>query len=418
VAAAAQASSKKSVAAALAGMSLTPFTDSEDCGKGTEKSGSLAALAATRVHTQVVHPKDVRILIADDSLTNLKILARMLQGFQLTQAINGAEAVERVKELILADPPLQPFEATNTAGEMVATPPGASAANSGGGGSDDATGSVRMSPFSAGFSPIPQAAFVKQKGRQFDLIFSDVVMPVMDGQQASREIRRLERLYHLPPVPIVALTANAFLEDRNKCADAGMSMFLMKPYARSDLLSIVQLVCQQNGLTLAAATPAVATTKATGHKSHSAHNSPNLTHLMLQPATAETGMQADHFHSQSAGATPAQPHGVLATRASGTAGAASQSNSGSLLGLSRDHAAPSSAAAGTDGSTPVPSESPLHAPSGTLRLGSRIGHGANAGGGSGQGSPVARPADGHSLGGSPVPMELQPQAQPHEAPPQ
>ena len=127
----------------------------------------------------------------------------------MTQAINGLEAVEKVRELILADPPLDPYSIEHSPDPELASPV--------------------ESPFTVGFSPTPQQAYIKQKGRQYDVIFSDVIMPVMDGQAASREIRKLERMYHLPPVPIVALTANAFLEDRNKCAAAGMSLFVSKP---------------------------------------------------------------------------------------------------------------------------------------------------------------------------------------------
>jgi CheY-like chemotaxis protein len=101
---------------------------------------------------------------------------------------------------------------------------------------------------------------------------------VMDGQAASREIRRLERLYHLPSVPIVALTANAFLEDRNKCAAAGMSLFVSKPFNKQNIISIVQLVCQQNGWTLASG--------GTG-ASRSAGNSPQTQVAPLMPGIKE-----------------------------------------------------------------------------------------------------------------------------------
>jgi len=64
-----------------------------------------------------------------------------------------------------------------------------------------------------------------------DVILMDIQMPVMDGLQATRLIRAWERQNgHTPPIPIVAMTANAFDSDRQECQAAGMDDFISKPY--------------------------------------------------------------------------------------------------------------------------------------------------------------------------------------------
>ena len=109
-----------------------------------------------------------RLLLAEDNPVNQEVALGILQieGYQVTVAKNGAEAVE---------------------------------------------------------------AFSKSA---FDLVLMDCHMPEMDGFEATRKIREMEKQASLKRIPIVALTANAMQQDREECLNAGMDDHLSKPYSR------------------------------------------------------------------------------------------------------------------------------------------------------------------------------------------
>lgn len=116
----------------------------------------------------------MRLLLVEDNTLNMEIAAFMLEsaGAELTKAQNGQEALDIFRE----------------------------------------------SP--AGF---------------FDAILMDVMMPVMDGYQATRAIRALERP-DAAAVPIVAMTAHAFADDRQRAYEAGMTAHLAKPLESAVLI--------------------------------------------------------------------------------------------------------------------------------------------------------------------------------------
>ncbi|MBN2170269.1 MAG: response regulator, partial [Candidatus Krumholzibacteriota bacterium] len=86
-------------------------------------------------------------------------------------------------------------------------------------------------------------------GRGFDLVLMDVQMPEMDGLEATRAIRRREGLG--PRLPIVAMTAHAMSDDRQRCLEAGMDDYLSKPIQAAELFTMVEKLGQSVGTALA-----------------------------------------------------------------------------------------------------------------------------------------------------------------------
>jgi len=72
----------------------------------------------------------------------------------------------------------------------------------------------------------------------YHIIFMDCQMPVMDGYQAAREIRRIE--HGASHIPIVALTADAMKDAEQNCRDAGMDEYLTKPFDRKRLRETIE----------------------------------------------------------------------------------------------------------------------------------------------------------------------------------
>jgi PAS domain S-box-containing protein len=76
-------------------------------------------------------------------------------------------------------------------------------------------------------------------GEPYDFVLMDVHMPELDGIAAARRIREIEAAASAPRTPIVALTANAYNEDRDACLAAGMDAFLTKPLDRERLAELL-----------------------------------------------------------------------------------------------------------------------------------------------------------------------------------
>ena len=90
-----------------------------------------------------------------------------------------------------------------------------------------------------------QLAVEKYQSENFDLVFLDINMPVMDGLTALKHIRAYEKDIQ-KYTPIIALTANSINGDRERYIDEGMDNYLSKPFDRNQLIAILHLYINKN----------------------------------------------------------------------------------------------------------------------------------------------------------------------------
>lgn len=84
-----------------------------------------------------------------------------------------------------------------------------------------------------------EQALVMLETEVFDCVLMDIQMPVLDGLEATRQLRQRERATGRRRTPVVALTANALAGERERCLAAGMDDYLSKPFQRRTLLHVV-----------------------------------------------------------------------------------------------------------------------------------------------------------------------------------
>ena len=84
-----------------------------------------------------------------------------------------------------------------------------------------------------------QVAVTKASAKRYDVILMDIQMPVMNGYEATRAIRQFENK-ELAQVPIIAMTANAFQEDKQRALNEGMDGHVAKPLNVEMLLQVMQ----------------------------------------------------------------------------------------------------------------------------------------------------------------------------------
>jgi len=84
-------------------------------------------------------------------------------------------------------------------------------------------------------------ALERRKSGNFDMIFMDIAMPVMDGIEATHKILEYEEKEHVPHIPIIAITANALKGDRERFMKEGLDEYITKPIKKENIISILNI---------------------------------------------------------------------------------------------------------------------------------------------------------------------------------
>jgi CheY-like chemotaxis protein len=135
--------------------------------------------------------RPLRILIADDTPTNLIILEDLLQeaGHEVVTVADGSDLVQQLAPMIEGD----------------------------------------------------------TKANRFDIVLTDISMPIMDGYEATRKIRKLEQAANTPVhVPIIAITAHAISEEQSRMREAGVDGIVTKPIRAEALAAEVERLLGAN----------------------------------------------------------------------------------------------------------------------------------------------------------------------------
>ncbi len=131
--------------------------------------------------------------------------------------------------------------------------------------------------------------FAESEPQRFDAVLMDAMMPVMDGYEATRAIRKLPRP-DAQTTPIVALTANAYADDVKKALDLGMNAHVGKPFKIADLAKALdELQCGDASRTAEPRRHAVErSTRTTRALPGSAPHAPRITRSYNRKRTAFT----------------------------------------------------------------------------------------------------------------------------------
>jgi len=136
-------------------------------------------------------------------------------------------------------------------------------------------------------------AFEKRRNNDYDLLFMDIQMPVMDGIEATHEILDYEEDDEVPHVPIVALTANALKGDRERFLGEGMDEYITKPIETSELLYILNKFLSDKAKTVTTEEK-----KEKFEEAQAAVSKPEITVEAVSPITLDDAIALDNFEKE------------------------------------------------------------------------------------------------------------------------
>jgi len=99
---------------------------------------------------------------------------------------------------------------------------------------------LKKTPFTLDEAENGEIAVEKFKSDEYNLIFMDIEMPVMDGYTTTKEIRKWEAENQIRATPIIALTAHALVEYTQKSFDAGCNAHITKPIKKDKLFAAIE----------------------------------------------------------------------------------------------------------------------------------------------------------------------------------
>ncbi|KAK4157013.1 hypothetical protein C8A00DRAFT_30107 [Chaetomidium leptoderma] len=227
-------SNKRAVSSSTLSSDLTIATSSGGGGSGPSPATTAAVTPSSETCISpgpILHPPQISgVLVVEDNLINQQITRRGLlnMGFTVDVANHGVECLDKLCRT-------DRYAATPT----TAIPPSA----------DDSSSSFPFSSNSATPTPVGLLASPPPSGgsgRPFPLsmILMDIEMPIQDGLTCTRNIRELERAGKIVGgrIPIIAVSANARLEQILEAKEAGCDDVLVKPYRMPELLERMRIV--------------------------------------------------------------------------------------------------------------------------------------------------------------------------------